>query len=318
MYGTIPGKVSVGSTGWKVMNEYPVCDYEGSPYQQNFWDSGSRAYEDLCEANALKRLLPAKGRLLLELGAGAGRNTLRYRGFERIVLLDYSRTQLQQARARLGDSERYVYVAANIYALPFVSHLFDAVTMIRTLHHMVNPLATLQETSRVLESQGTLILEYANKRNLKAIFRFLVRKQVWNPFSLDPVEYTKLNFDFHPQAVEKWLAECHLQILNRITVSHFRIGLIKKLIPPRILANADSLFGRSGNLFQFTPSVFILARNSAQSIRKGTGFFRCPSCDNSLLEDITLSNKRFLQCSGCLLRYPVRDGIFDFKEPVTP
>ena len=39
---------------------------------------------------------------MLELGAGAGRNTPRYAGFERIVVLDYSTTQLAQAQQRLG------------------------------------------------------------------------------------------------------------------------------------------------------------------------------------------------------------------------
>ncbi|MEP7356730.1 MAG: class I SAM-dependent methyltransferase, partial [Anaerolineales bacterium] len=106
----------------------PVCDYEGSDYQQTFWDTGQRAYEDQSEARALKAMLPPAGRLLLELGAGAGRNTPRYAGFERIVLLDYSTTQLQQAQARLGAGPRYIYVAADAYALPFVPGLFDAAT----------------------------------------------------------------------------------------------------------------------------------------------------------------------------------------------
>src|SRR5512141_942267 len=106
------------------MTTPPVCDYEGSDYQTSFWDQGGRQYEDRAEAIALKRLLPSSGRLLLELGAGAGRNTPRYGGYERIVLLDYSRTQLEQARARLGDaSPRYVYVAADVYRLPFVHSL---------------------------------------------------------------------------------------------------------------------------------------------------------------------------------------------------
>src|SRR5512135_737352 len=111
-----------------------ICDYEGSDYQSSFWDKGGRAYEDGAEAIALKRLLPRRGSLLLEIGAGAGRNTLRYQGFERIVLLDYSRTQLEQAQARLGLSERFVYVAADANRLPFIDGLFDAATMIRTLH----------------------------------------------------------------------------------------------------------------------------------------------------------------------------------------
>src|SRR5450830_106738 len=90
----------------------PVCDYEGSDYQTRFWEKGGRDYEDRCEAIALKSLLPQSGQLMLELGAGAGRNTTRYHGFERVILLDYSRTQLKQAQERLGTSDRYIYVAA--------------------------------------------------------------------------------------------------------------------------------------------------------------------------------------------------------------
>jgi ubiquinone/menaquinone biosynthesis C-methylase UbiE len=93
----------------------PICDYEGSDYQTRFWEKGGREYEDRCESIALKRLLPKKGKLLLELGAGAGRNTLRYHGFERVVLLDYSRSQLKQAQELLGNSDRFIYVAADIY-----------------------------------------------------------------------------------------------------------------------------------------------------------------------------------------------------------
>jgi hypothetical protein len=76
----------------------PICDYEGSDYQERFWDRADRQYEDRVEAIALQRLLPLAGRRLLEVGAGAGRNTPRYRGFEQVVLLDYARTQLELAR----------------------------------------------------------------------------------------------------------------------------------------------------------------------------------------------------------------------------
>src|SRR5512143_247160 len=111
------------------MSTPPVCDYEGSDYQASFWEQGGREYEDRSEGVALERLLPKKGNLMLEVGAGAGRNTPRYRGFERIALVDYSRTQLEQAQRRLGTSQRYIYVAADAYRLPFVDNLFDAATM---------------------------------------------------------------------------------------------------------------------------------------------------------------------------------------------
>src|SRR5512141_1195583 len=144
------------------MSHPPVCSYEGSDYQASFWDQGGRQYEDRSEAIALKRLLPKSGRLMLELGAGAGRNTPRYAGFDRVVLLDYSATQLEQAQARLGRSERYIYVAADVYRLPFLNGLFDAATMIRTLHHMADAPKALTQVRKVLQPGGVFILEFAN------------------------------------------------------------------------------------------------------------------------------------------------------------
>src|SRR5215207_9335154 len=148
------------------MTNPPVCNYEGSDYQTSFWDKGGREYEDRTEAIALQRLLPRSGRLLLELGAGAGRNTPRYLGFDRIVLLDYSRTQLEQAQQRLGKSSKYVYIAADVYRLPFVNGLFDVATMIRVLHHMADAPKALGQVKDVLSADGVFILEYANKLNL--------------------------------------------------------------------------------------------------------------------------------------------------------
>src|SRR5690606_27543339 len=136
---------------------------------------------------ALRRLLPKSGRILLELGAGAGRNTPRYLGFDRLVLLDYSRTQLEQAQQRLGNSEKYIYVAADAYRLPFVDDLFDAATMIRVLHHMADAPKTLGQVKNVLAANGVFILEFANKLNLKAILRYLLGKQAWSPFTHEPV-----------------------------------------------------------------------------------------------------------------------------------
>ena len=155
----------------------PVCSYEGSDYQDSFWEKGGRQYEDLAEAIALKRLLPHKGKLMLELGAGAGRNTPRYAQYGRVVLLDYSRTQMEQAIQRLGQQHHYIFVAADVYHLPFTGGLFDGATMIRTLHHMADPLLALQSIRRVLTQDATFILEFANKRNLKAMLRYLIGKQ---------------------------------------------------------------------------------------------------------------------------------------------
>lgn len=288
----------------------PVCDYEGSDYQMTFWEQGERAYEDRAEAIALQRLLPASGNLLLEVGAGAGRNTPRYDGFKRIVLLDYAHSQLQQAQDRLGTDGRYIYVAANAYQLPFVPGLFDAATMIRTLHHMADAPLALQQIRQVLQSEGIFILEYANKRNMKAILRFLLRRQDWNPFSPEPVEFAALNFDFHPRTVRAWLRAHGFAIERQLTVSHYRIGLLKRLIPLSVLVAMDSMASLTGDLWQLSPSVFVRARVTADAPKAPDGaFFRCPVCENDTLED----SPNGLHCPLCNRDWPIRDGIYDFR-----
>lgn len=304
------------------MTTPPVCNYEGSEYQTSFWDKGGREYEDRAEAIALKRLLPQNGRLLLELGAGAGRNTPRYRGFDRIILLDYSRTQLEQAQQRLGKSERYIFVAADAYRLPFVEGLFDAATMIRTLHHMADAPRALEQVKKVMRLGGRFILEYANKLNLKAILRYWFGRQAWNPFSLEPVEFAKLNFDFHPQAIRNWLTEQGFTIEKTLTVSHFRVGLLKRLLPTRMLVFFDSLFQWTGQWWQLSPSVFVKAIRGKSLDAGGeetfprfaniTSLFKCPDCGYTQLED----RKTYLECYGCSRHWEIRDGIYDFREPV--
>jgi len=300
------------------MTTPPVCDYEGSDYQTSFWDQGGREYEDRTEAIVLKRLLPNSGRLMLELGAGAGRNTPRYAGYERIVLLDYSTTQLQQAQQRLGDLERYVFVAADVYRLPFVDGLFDGATMIRTLHHMADAPKALEQVRNVLQPGATFILEFASKLNLKAILRYMLGRQEWSPFTPEPVEFVALNFDFHPKAVQGWLKELGFHIEKTLTVSHFRMGLLKRLVPTGILVALDSLAQWTGSLWQLTPSVFVKAGLGGD--RSGTipgdliQWFKCPSCGHYPLE----SSQEHLSCLSCGSQWAVKDRIYDFREPVNP
>ncbi len=290
-------------------NTPPICDYEGSDYQQSFWDEGGRSYEDAVEAIALERLLPPSGEFMLELGAGAGRNTLRYKNFRRIALLDYSRTQLLQARERLGDSSRFLYIAADVYQLPFVSGLFDGGTMIRTLHHMADPALALVQVSRVMSPEGVFILEFANKRNLKAMLRYLFGKQSWSPYSHEPVEFAALNFDFHPKAIRSYLHDAGFTIERQLSVSHFRVGFLKRNFPLRLLVGLDAILQHTGRFIQISPSVFSRCRASAEKAPADVNdLFICPKCKAALPglgED--------LHCKQCGAVWPFQDGIYDFR-----
>lgn len=295
----------------------PVCDYEGSTYQATFWDTGQRAYEDGAEAIALRALLPQKGRLLLEIGAGAGRNTARYAGFDRVVLLDYSRTQLEQARERLGDSDRYVYVAADVYRLPFHPGSFDAATMIRVIHHMADAPAALAQIEQVLAPGAAFILEYANKLNLKAIARHALGRQSWSPYAPEPVEFAALNFDFHPATMKTWLSQAGFAIEATRALSYFRIGFLKRIIPTSLLIGLDGLLQPTGGWATLSPSVFVLAhKGSLQAVPHvdGTVHFRCPACGHAALRDDGTRQT----CLNCGAGWGFRDGIYDFKQRLAP
>lgn len=291
------------------MTTPPVCDYEGSDYQQRFWEQGGRAYEDQAEALALKKLLPAKGQHLLELGAGAGRNTPRYSGFDQVTLVDYSTTQLSQAIERLGDGQRYRFIAADIYSLPFGPGSFDAATMIRTLHHFSQPEKALAQVKGCLSEDAVFILEFANKRNLKALIRYLVGGQKWNPFSREAIEFAELNFDFHPKSVKSMLRDIGFEIERQISVSYLRAGFLKRL-PIGILMTKERVLQRLFSWTAYSPSVFLRAvLAGAFDSPADVLLFRCPACGHYPLED----TPPLIACDSCGRSYPVKDGIYDFR-----
>ena len=252
---------------------------------------------------------------MLELGAGAGRNTPRYAGYERTVLVDYSRTQLEQARLRLGDSPRYTYVAADIYRLPFVDGLFDGATMIRTLHHMADAPKALSQIKQALQPGAAFILEFANKRNLKSILRYWMGRQTWSPFTPEPVEFAAINFDFHPRTVFGWLDDLGFKRERTLTVSHFRMEFLKRMLPASLLASMDGFFQPTGAWFQLTPSVFVKATSVGGTQRAisaaARSFFKCPACGHSPLGEAQDGQPL---CSSCGKQWGFNNGIYDFRE----
>lgn len=289
---------------------FQICDYEGSTYRTDFWEDQGREYEDLAERIALRKLLPPEGDLLIEIGAGFGRLVDLYSGYKKVVLLDYSQSMLHQAQERLGRDERYVYVAANLYNLPFVDNVFSTTVTVRVLHHVQGVPAAFCEIQRVLIAAGHYILEYANKRHLKAVLRYVLRRQQWNPFALEPVEFVKLNYDFHPAWMEARLQEMGFAIERQLTVSRFRHPLVKRLVPPEFLAAVDGSLQWTASLWKLSPSIFVRARAEKEyPPAEPQGFFRCPTCHSPQL----VETGQALDCPNCNRKWPIDDGVYNFK-----
>lgn len=296
------------------MSERPICNYEGSRYSTEFWTK-DRAYEDAVERIALRSILPPSGNNILEIGAGFGRLVDLYTQYDTIVIFDYARTQLEQAVERWQNNDKgkpkFIFVQADFYALPFVSGLFDTVTMIRTLHHAADAPSVLRGVSDTLGPNGAFILEFANKQNIKAILRYWLRRQSWSPFDLEPIEFVELNFNFHPRWMWSKLKEARLKRESIRTVSHFRIGSLKRFIPTKILVAMDGLAQRTGPYWQLSPSVFTRARASREKNAAPSGtFFCCPTCRSPL--GMPGEPAYYCQCGAVWKR---EGEIYNFRDP---
>ena len=174
---------------------------------------------------------------------------------------------------------------------------------------MAEPEQALAQVYKVMTPEGVFILEFANKRNLKSMLRYLLGKQDWNPYTLDMVEFAELNFDFHPRAVRGYLADVGFETQRQLTVSHFRMGALKRALPAKFLAGLDSMLQWTGAFIQVSPSVFTrnLTIKSGEA-NTGDGLFACPACGAPLP-----SVKADLRCEQCGRTWPFQDGIYDFR-----
>lgn len=291
----------------------PVCDYEGSDYQTRFWLNQGRDYEDLVERSALRRLLPPRGRNLLDVGAGFGRLAAEYAGYQRVVLLDYSTSLLREAQAHWRHDPRILYVAANWYQMPFVDGLFDALVQVRTLHHAADVPGLWRELARIASPTGHYVLEFANKYNLKAVLRYALRRQSWSPFELGPVEFAPLNFDFHPAWIRQRLVEAGFTPDARLGVSYFRLNWLKRRAPLDWLVRLDERLQFLGRWLPIAPSQFVLsaAPPSGQTAAPAH-FFACPRCRTPL----AAPDAGRLVCAGCQTQWACDDGLYNFKDPL--
>ncbi|NJM39962.1 MAG: class I SAM-dependent methyltransferase [Anaerolineae bacterium] len=306
-----------------------ICDYEGSDYKTRFWQNANRAYEDAVERVAIERLLPPKGtatgQRIIEFGAGFGRLADLYTGYDEIVLLDYSRSLLEQAQERWGNDPRFKFVAADLYHLPFASGVLNAATMIRVIHHIGDVPAALKQIRAAMAPGGTFVLEFANKRNLKSMARHALGKQSWSPYAPEPVEFVKLNYDFHPRWMFEQLKLAGFETQQKLSVSYLRAGFFKRVLPLKAMVRLDAALQKTSGAGLLSPSVFTQNKARDESHQNGRrvasdefvarhsslDIFRSPKSGAPLHREGDL-----LVCDVDGTRWQARGNFYDFKEPV--
>jgi SAM-dependent methyltransferase len=220
-----------------------------------------------------------------------------------------------EARDRWRHDPRFKFVAADVYALPFVDGVFDAVVMIRVIHHIVDVPRALSNIAASMNGQGVFVFEFANKRNLKSMLRYALRQQKWSPYDRSPIEFAELNFDFHPTWMKTQLHRAGFTIQQIRGVSMFRVSALKGLFGAQRLAAFDSALQRPLAPLAIAPSMFVQCQLPAPSPGEGAGgqgLFRCPLCRQPLPIQ---SADGVLRCADDH-RWSAHDGIYDFKSPL--
>lgn len=237
---------------------HEIPRYDDLRYRDVFW--AARDYEDRCDRIAIGGLLPPGGDRIVEVGAGYGRLADEYRGYREIVLFDASEAHVAAAREQFAGDSQVKVEQGDAYALPFEDGSFDAVVCVRVVHHLEHPEAVFAEFARILRPGGVLVLEFANKRHLKAVLKYALRRQSWSPFTTEPHEYLPLHFDRHPLEVRRLLRRTGFRVEATRTVSLFRLPVLRSLVPSRWLAAAERPL--QAPLASVTPgaSVYVRAR----------------------------------------------------------
>jgi ubiquinone/menaquinone biosynthesis C-methylase UbiE len=245
--------------------------YDDFNYEK-YWEG--RDYEDQAERIALSKLFPKNQSFknIVEIGCGFGRMATFYHSlFRRCTLVDPSAKLLAQAKENLKDLNNFEFICASANKIPLDNHSLDFCLMIRVCHHLPNLEPSLKEISRILKPNGYLILEFANKINLKARIRSCLKGDFQFSHNQLPVDLRSsrkrnekyINFSaHHPISVQKILKRNGFKVEKILSVSNFRQPIIKKIVPLQVLLVLENFSQEILGKFFFGPSIFVLCQKS--------------------------------------------------------
>ena len=230
----------------------------------DYWQH--RNYENQAEIIAIKRLLKDKHfKTAVDVGGGYGRlSVLLSQYADKVVLAEPSTQQLDLATDFIKDYPSISKQLLQADDLKFPSGSIDLLTMIRVMHHLPDPSAELAEIARVLSKDGLAIIEVANYAHFLNRLRLFVhgKKLPMSPVDIRSPEHrnnSEIPFVNHNQETVIWqFDKVGLEIVEVLSVSNLRNGLIKTVLPLNILLGLEKIGQKPLAKYYFGPSVFFL------------------------------------------------------------
>ncbi len=276
---------------------------------------------DQLEKHILSQFLSiVDSRRILEVGPGNGRMTgVIHRFADEYVATDINTSFLQELRHKFSTTKS-LFVASNLYHLPFEDGSFSSAVMIRVFNFVSRPLNVLEEIHRTLAPGGFLIISISPTPSLSTLIDDLKYRSHPEAHGNDKGGKTTLtNLDMvpvHPasyptfafkRAFIRWLFET----VGFNEIAKISCGLedysILRVLPLKSLFNMGIIF-RDAPIFPTT--IFLLQKNSGGGgpLKPLDDIVQCPSCGSKLNK---LSPVDDIVCSNCGFAGSEKDGITD-------
>lgn len=227
--------------------------------RRNHWDKFWRSAESVEDVYSndgrvteqLTRVADPSGKLVLEVGAGTGRDgVLLARLGAEVVSLDYSRESLELVKESLSSEEKLYLCCADAFSCPFRDDTFDIVFHQGLLEHFRNPEDLIAENVRVLKPGGILLVDVPQRYHYYTLIKhILIMLDKW---------FAGWECEFSARELEGLLEKHNLKIVK--TYGEW-------LNPPiwyRMLRRAALSFGLR---FPMYPRVFTLMRRAFKPLR---------------------------------------------------
>jgi len=230
-----------------------------------------RDYEHESESVAIKKLLEKVpvARTTLEIGAGFGRLTpiYSYRA-KKMILTDPSARLLKIARDAI-DFKNVSFIQTGYEKIneKVRSGTIDLVFMIRVIHHVTDYKACLTNISRLLKSNGFMILEFPNRVHFKSNLKEILKGNFTYPYEIFPKDISKKSrkkkipfINYHPDDIIKTIEESGFEVVEKRSVSNFRSLFLKKIFPTPALVWLEDILQKPLANINFGPSIFLLVQ----------------------------------------------------------
>jgi ubiquinone/menaquinone biosynthesis C-methylase UbiE len=232
-----------------------------------------REYEHESEVIAIKAFLEKvpKTRTILEVGAGFGRLVPSYAfRAKKVILTDPSSKLLKICRLSYpAENFSFIQTTGENLGHKIRAKSIDLAICVRVVHHVEEVDKLIESTCKVLKDKGYLILEFANKKHLKATILEFLKGNFTFPIEIFPadrrsarsIKRATLPFlNYHPDEIKRKLHECDFKLIQTRSVSNIRSPFLKRLLATETLIALEKFFQVPLSFLNFGPSIFVLAQ----------------------------------------------------------